>query len=187
MKLTFVYKGGKGSGFTSEAGHQGIPGQQGGSRSEGSHGSGTYSNNTYLFHGTATQFVDSIRREGLRRGPFRGVFASKSFSSALAYAKGAAEILARKTGKKILTACLIEVDESYFTASGSAFQSHGNTPPEAIKAIHFYKLSDIQAAQDSTSDTNTDKERYANVKPIKTIVMKESSGNVYVPVVIIDE
>lgn len=35
MRAIFRYKGGEGSGFTNEAGHRGIPGQVGGSSSEG--------------------------------------------------------------------------------------------------------------------------------------------------------
>ena len=168
-------KGGSGSG---NFGHAGRPGEVGGSSS--------------VFHGTAGEFVVSIKKDGLKPGPAvngRGVYAIADKHTALRYGftkwTESHEVLYYKfrDGKAELgdkhRIGVIEIKRSAFpNPHGDAVvRSNNKIAPKDIVAVHWYRVADLFT---KTGEWNID-----NAKPFR--VSKGAEPVVYAVVVFDDQ
>jgi hypothetical protein len=139
---------------------------------------------TSLYHGTSANFVESIVNKGLIAQPGakgKACWGTQDKWLALYFGLHVATLSDVKYNSD--TVAIVEVTRSKFRNHGDGHWAHsGNLPKEAILAVHFYKVSDLNEAMKDTEDAR----KLGKVKPVKTIVLKEDAI-LYVPVVIIDE
>ncbi len=98
--------------------------------------------NVEVFHGTSTELVDKIRKEGLvdqnRYSEGEHVFASPSLKAAL--------LFGLQQDRKAENVAVFTVDSKRFNLELGIrhyYRSDENIPPEDIKGVKFYKSADI--------------------------------------------
>jgi SPP1 gp7 family putative phage head morphogenesis protein len=157
----FVIHGGPGSG---NFGHEGRPGQVGGSGAGGG----------FAFHGTSGEFVESIRQTGIRPSSGAlgvGVYAADAEIGAVDYA------LSRAKSSGATEVAIIVVDaEPFETKSGEVYFTRQAVPADKIREIRIYNLQEYQKQWRLVKGPNDP----FVPPPTKSLIKMNASGVLYI-------